>query len=146
MARTEIFISAPPKRVFELLSDPSTYAEWVVGSREIHAADPQWPEPGTSFEHSVGRGPLVVHDRTSVTNLDSPVLLELQAGAGPLGSARVTFQLEPEGNGTRVTLTEDPSSRLLSVLIGPLGHGLLRLRNRETLRRLKQLGERARRG
>ena len=28
--------------VFELLSDPRTYGYWVVGSREIRAADPNW--------------------------------------------------------------------------------------------------------
>ena len=39
MARNEIFIGAPPAAVFGVLADPRSYGEWVVGSREIRAAD-----------------------------------------------------------------------------------------------------------
>ena len=34
-----------------------------------------------------------------------------------------------------------PSHPLLSLLMGPLGHGLLGVRNRETLRRFKEIAE-----
>jgi uncharacterized protein YndB with AHSA1/START domain len=142
MARNEIFISASPQIVFDLLGDPRVYSEWVVGSREIRAADPDWPRPGTAFDHTVGHPPFTIRDHTSVTQSLAPVLLELRANARPwLGSARVTIHLTPEGNGTRVTMVEDPANRGLSVLIGPLGHGLIRLRNAESLRRLKALAE-----
>jgi uncharacterized protein YndB with AHSA1/START domain len=43
--------------------------------------------------------------------------------------------------GTRVWLTEEPAHRVLRVLIGPLGHAIIRLRNLEALRRLKLLVE-----
>jgi uncharacterized protein YndB with AHSA1/START domain len=145
MARNEVFISAPPELVFELLADPRTYPEWVVGSHEVRGADADWPEQGTKFDHTIGHPPFTIRDHTSVMQSLPPVLLELRVNARPwLGSARVTIQLMPEGDGTRITMVEDPVNPLLTVLIGPLGHGLIRLRNAESLRRLKALGEGAR--
>jgi uncharacterized protein YndB with AHSA1/START domain len=141
MARNEIFISAPPREVFELLADPRTYGHWVVGSREIHAADAHWPEPGAVFQHTVGKGPFAISDHTTVIAARAPVMLQLRARARPLPSARVTMLLQPEGPGTRVTMIEAPPNRLLSLLSGPIGHALLRVRNRESLLRLKELAE-----
>lgn len=141
MARNEVFISAPPEAVFELLSDPGTYSDWVVGSAEIHHSDREWPAPGTAFSHTVGKGPLRLSDHTRVLDAEPPVMLQLQAKARPLPSAKISFWLQPEGAGTRVTMIEAPTSRLLSLLSGPLGHAFVAVRNRETLRRLKELAE-----
>lgn len=141
MARNDIFIAASPRKVFELLSDPRTYGYWVVGSREIRGADDNWPEPDTAFDHTVGVPPFIIKDDTRVVSALAPVMLELQANGGPLGSARITFQLQPEGNGTRVTMIEDPQERWRAIALGLPGHFLIRARNAESLRRLKQLGE-----
>jgi uncharacterized protein YndB with AHSA1/START domain len=142
MARNEAFIAASPRRVFAVLSDPATYADWVPGAREIRSADRNWPAEGTSFDHALGPRLLGIADHTSVTASLAPVMLELRARARPLGSARVILSLQPEARGTRVTMIEDPASPVFSLAIGPLGHGLLRLRNTEALRRLKKLAER----
>jgi uncharacterized protein YndB with AHSA1/START domain len=141
VARNEIFIAASPQKVFELLSDPRTYAYWVVGSREIRAADPNWPEAATAFDHTVGVPPFVIKDDTRVLSALAPVMLELRANGGPLGSALITLQLQPEGNGTRVTMIEDPVERWRAIALGLPGHFLIKARNAESLRRLKQLGE-----
>lgn len=144
MARNEIVIDAQPRRVFDVLADPSAYGDWVVGSRAIHGADPDWPAPGSSFAHSVGTGALHLHDHTSVIDAEPPVMLELRARARPLPSATVTLWLQPEGEGTRLTMIENPARPLLSLMLGPLGHAALALRNRESLRRLRALCERTR--
>jgi uncharacterized protein YndB with AHSA1/START domain len=141
MARNEIFIEAAPAAVFSVLSDPRSYGEWVVGSREIRAADPDWPAAGAAFEHSVGIGWLSVSDHTSVISARAPECLELRARARPLPSARVRLQLHSEGTGTRVTMIEEPFNPVLSVMLGPVGHWLMKLRNVEALRRLKRLAE-----
>lgn len=141
MARNEVFISAPPRAVFAVLADAERYGDWVLGTDEVRAADESWPAPGSAFAHAVGKAPLRLRDRTSVLDAEPPVMLRLLARARPLPSATVTFELQPESTGTRLTMTEAPSARLLSVLAGPLGHALLGLRNRESLRRLKRIVE-----
>ncbi len=72
MARTTIHVIAAPERVFAVLEDPSTYDEWVVGCKEIRGVDGVWPEPGATFHHSVGIGPITVHDSTSVVEAAAP--------------------------------------------------------------------------
>ena len=141
MARTEIFVDASPNDVFEVLSDAERYASWVVGAREIRAVSSNWPAPGAAFAHTVGRPPLAIADETVVLHARPPVRLQLSARARPLPSARITFDLQPDGHGTRVTMVEDAASAALNVLAGPLIHAAIRARNRESLRRLKALVE-----
>jgi len=80
MARTTIQVSAPPEAVFAVLSDPFTYAQWVVGCKEIRRVDGDWPEPGATFHHSVGLGPITVRDTTSVEACEPGRRLVLRAG------------------------------------------------------------------
>lgn len=141
MARTETFIAAPPERVYEVLADPQGYGHWVVGSREIRAADSGWPAPGTRFRHASGPPLLGSEDDTTVTDALAPVMLELRAQIRPYPSARVTMYMQPDGDGTRVIMIEDPANAALNLLIGPLGHAVIKLRNVESLRRLKELAE-----
>jgi hypothetical protein len=141
VARNETFVAAPCEAVFDLLADPRTYAYWVVGSHEIRAADGHWPAVETAFHHTVGKPPLRLKDETVVVHARPPVMLELLAKARPLPPARVRLYLQPERDGTRVTIVEDPANPLLSLIAGPLGHAAIRLRNRESLRRLKALAE-----
>jgi len=144
VARNEAFISAAPQEVYELLSDPATYADWVVGAQRIRDYDKSWPRPGAALYHSVGAGPLVLSDQTDVLDSEPPVMLKLRAKARPLPSADITFHLQPEGDGTRLTMIESPTTAALSLLAGPIGHGVLMLRNRETPRRLTEIAEGAR--
>jgi uncharacterized protein YndB with AHSA1/START domain len=146
MARDHMFIDAPRERVFAILSDASTYAEWVVGSRAIRRADGSWPARGTRFAHTVGLPPLTIDDETEVIDADPPARLELHAKARPLPTAHVRLMLEPEGSGTRVTMVEDLANPLLNLLGGPVVHAAMRARNRISLRRLKRLAERGRDG
>jgi uncharacterized protein YndB with AHSA1/START domain len=141
MARNETFIGAAPEAVFDVLADPGSYSHWVVGSHEVRDADPSWPRAGTMIHHTVGLPPLRIKDHTYVVEATPPAMLVLHARARPLPSARITLRLQREGDGTRVTMIEDPANPLLNVLAGPLGHAVIRLRNAESLRRLKALAE-----
>ncbi len=142
MARNRILIEAPRDRVFAVLSDPRSYAYWVVGSKEVRAADSNWPAKGSRFHHTVGLvGPFTVKDHTLVEDVDPPRRLQLRARSRPLGAARVTLHLESERGRTRVTMDEHPVGgapvRLLAKVIDPLLHG----RNTKALQRLKALVE-----
>jgi len=141
MARNEISIDAPPERVFEVLSEPTTFADWVPGTRQITDIDDAWPAEGASFRYVAGLPGLEIRDRTFVRRSLPPELLELKIQVGPLAPARALIELTGQGTGTRVTMLEEPAHPLMRLAIGPLGHALIRIRNIEALRRLKRLVE-----
>ena len=141
MAHNEITTAAPPDAVFDVLADPRSYARWVVGSRNIRAADPDWPAPGTTFDHAVGVGPLTLPDATTVLAAERPHRLEMLVRARPLTVAVVTLRLRAEAGGTRVEMDERPADLRSRLFMNPLTDPLFRLRNHESLRRLKALAE-----
>lgn len=105
----EVDIDASPDQVFDVLSDPATYPEWLVGAQAIRGVDVGWPAVGTRFHHRIGiGGPLTVPGSTSVRRVERPNLLELGAGMGPFGEARVLFRLSPAGGRTHLEIEEEP--------------------------------------
>jgi uncharacterized protein YndB with AHSA1/START domain len=141
MSETRLRIDASPRRVFEVLSDPRSYAYWVVGSKRIRGADPDWPAVGSRFHHAVGFGPLKIRDSTRVEALKPGRMIQLKARARPLGTARVRIELRRRGLGTQVTMTEGPGDRLSAVFFNPLADLVVHGRNRWSLDRLKNLAE-----
>lgn len=141
MARSELVMAAPPDTVWEVLSEPRHYGHWVVGSSEIRGWDEDWPARGSRFYHRVGADPMTVADHTEVLESERPRRLVLRAKARPLGVARVELVMEPHPAGTLVTIVEDPDLPLGGLLTPPPVHGLIRLRNGESLRRLRKLVE-----
>ncbi len=141
MATTRTVIGATRERVFEVLSDPYTYADWVVGSSEIRDADASWPAVGSRFHHSVGIWPVRLKDNTKSVGVDPPRRLKMHARARPLGTASVELVLESEADGTHVTMHETAGDALSYLAINPLTDWLVHLRNVESLRRLKRIAE-----
>jgi uncharacterized protein YndB with AHSA1/START domain len=145
MARNETLIAARPEQVFAVLSDPRSYADWVVGSKDVRGVEGDWPSLGTRFHHRVGLGPLTVADYTEVLEVDADRRLLLDARAQPFGRAHVLLELAPQDGETRVTMTETPADRKSQlVAANRLSDALLRLLNTESLRRLRRLAERSR--
>jgi uncharacterized protein YndB with AHSA1/START domain len=142
VAINEIHIDAPPERVFAVLADWRSYGHWVVGSRFMRGVDPGFPAAGTRFHHQVGIGPLHLNDHTKVLEVDQPHHLVLKAKARPLfGTAIVDLRMEPRDGGTHVVMREDPGDPITAFVFNPLTHLLVRGRNVESLRRLKELAE-----
>lgn len=144
MGRNSTWVDAPPERVFEVLADPFTYEDWVVGTTKIRHADDAWPAKGARLHHTVGIPPLGTRDHTEVVAVKAPERLELDTLARPFGRAKVELSLEPEGLGTRLTIVEDPTGWTAPLRLSPAVHLLIRFRNAETLRRLKAIAERRR--
>jgi uncharacterized protein YndB with AHSA1/START domain len=141
MARSELVIAAPPEAVWDVLAEPRHYAHWVVGSSEIRGWDEEWPEPGSRFYHRVGVSPLRLADHTEAVDAEPPGRLVLKAKARPVGAARVEMIMRPHPAGTLVTMIEDPAVPLPRILVPPPIHALLRIRNGESLRRLRAIAE-----
>lgn len=142
MAENEIVIRAPRERVFGVLADPHTYADWVVGASDVRDADETWPAPGSRLHHSTGVQPLTIDDSTEVVACEVPERLELLAHLGPLGSFAVELVLTDAGEGqTHVRMREEPVEGI-SKAAGWVGDAAGRVRNKLSLSRLKELAER----
>ncbi len=137
----EIEIAASPEMVFAVLADAQSYADWVVGAKEIRGADQHFPEPGSRFHHSIGLGPLTIKDSTTVVELERPSRLVLEARLGALGRMLITLHLREQGAGTNVLMTEAATQRIPARLLHRLGDIGLRGRNFLSLERLQELVE-----
>lgn len=136
-------MDATPEQVWAVLADAPSYGNFVVGSRRIRSADPEWPEPGSTLHHCVGIGPLTIRDSTTSLEAVPPRRLVIHARFRPLGSARVEFRLAHARTGTEVVMTETLAGGPWNLPIArPLVHGLVAVRNREVLRRLRRLARR----
>jgi uncharacterized protein YndB with AHSA1/START domain len=134
-------MDVPAESVFAVLSDPRSFARWVVGSKEIRRADPDWPAVGTAFDHRVGIWAIVLSDHSEVVENTAPHLLKLLVKARPFSKAYVTLRLLPVARGTRVEMEEVAADARSRVFFNPLTDPLVRIRNKESLRRLKALAE-----
>ena len=139
MATNQRFMLAPPQAVWDALADAGGYGYWVVGSKTIRDADPNWPEPGSRFHHRIGVGPLTVADHTESLEARPPELLRLRAKGRPLGTATVTIELRPRDGGTAVRMTESPDGLYRALSFNPLTHAITKARNAESLMRLEEL-------
>lgn len=140
MPVNETMIDAPPGVVWDVLADPPSYEEWVVGNKGIRDHDRGWPSPGTEFHHKVGLGPLRVKDKTVALEATPPHRLVMNVRVLPVGHGLVAFELQESGSGTLVRMDERPAGGPLKAL-WPVLDPLVKLRNVETLRRLKNLAE-----
>lgn len=129
----------PPEAVWDALADAGGYGYWVVGSKEIRDADPDWPAPGSKFHHTVGFGPFEVKDHTVALEAARPGLLSLRAKGRPLGTAKVTLKMTELDGGTLVRMTENPDGLTSVLAFNPLIQLLTIGRNAESLMRLEEL-------
>jgi hypothetical protein len=137
-----------PEVVWDVLARPGSYGYWVVGSKQIRDADPDWPAPGSKFHHTIGLGPFKVRDHTESLDARRPAELRLRAKGRPLGTAVVSLSLIPRSGGTVVRMTENPDGLTALLAFNPLVHLFTMGRNEESLMRLEELAlvEAARRG
>lgn len=134
--------TASPQDAWDVLMDAESYAYWVVGASRIRDVDADWPRPGSRFHHSQGIWPVTLNDHSEVLDVEPPRRLVLKVKIRPIGTARVEFVLRPQAGGTHVTMIEVPGDLPSRFVFGnPLSQRLLRLRNEETLRRLRRLAE-----
>ena len=139
VATNRRFMQVPPEAVWAVLSDPGGYAYWVVGSKRIRDAEPDWPAPGSKFHHTIGVGPLTLDDHTVSLEAEPPRRLKLRAKGRPAGTATVVLELEPHAGGTLVQITENPDGVYAPMALNPVVHVATKLRNAESLMRLEEL-------
>jgi uncharacterized protein YndB with AHSA1/START domain len=141
-ARNDTVINANPERVWAILGNGHTYPEWVVGAAEARKVDPDYPKPGATLHHTQGIPKIGVRDTSTVLEAEEPRHMLLEVRARPFVVSKVRFELEPVDGGTHLTMYEWGESGLAPKLLGPVFEHLLKVRNAETLRRLRNRAER----
>jgi len=141
MSHNEMTIDVDPATVWSVLADAPAYAQFVVGTKCIRRFDPDWPDVGSSIHHTIGAGPIeVIRDSTTVTESTERRCLRLHAGMGWTGGSEIVFTLEAMGpSSTRVAVDEHPVRGLIAFAWNPVLDAGLSLRNRELLRRLRNI-------
>jgi uncharacterized protein YndB with AHSA1/START domain len=139
MATNERYMPVPPEAVWDVLAEPGSYGYWVVGSKAIRDADPEWPAPGARFHHTIGFGPLRLSDHTVALETERPRRFVLRAKGRPVGTAKVTLELERQNGGTLVTMSENPDGVYAPLALNPVLQLVTRGRNAESLMRLEEL-------
>jgi uncharacterized protein YndB with AHSA1/START domain len=134
-------VDASCERVWDVIADGWTYAQWVVGNSRTRAVDSNWPNPGAAIRHSIGIWPFVINDQTEVISCDPPHELVLLARLGPLGAARITLRLHDRPEGCRIEMIEVPVEGVVSIIPDKLTLVAIHPRNRECLLRLAALAE-----
>ncbi|MFL6177451.1 MAG: SDR family NAD(P)-dependent oxidoreductase [Ornithinibacter sp.] len=135
-------VAAPAEAVWAVLADGWFYATWVVGASRVRAVDDQWPQPGSRLHHSFGPWPAVISDATVVEEAQEPHHLVLNAKGWPMGEARVSIDIVPDGPGScTVSLAEDAITGPGKVVPMPVRQAMILPRNREALRRLAYIAE-----
>jgi hypothetical protein len=127
--------------VWDVLADGHRYAEWVVGTSESHPVRGQWPRTGAAIRYEVRLGPMRLNNETTVRYCEEGSRLELEANAGPLGTARIAIELRPWGEHCLVIVDEHPLRGAGGRVHNVGFEALIQLRHRAMLARLARLCE-----
>jgi uncharacterized protein YndB with AHSA1/START domain len=99
--RNEVRIAAPPEVVFPYFTDPARMVAWMGVAALLD------PRPGGTFRLEANGRDVVVGEYLEVEPPHRVVFTWGFDGADPIagpGSTRVEVTLEPDGDGTRLTL------------------------------------------
>ncbi|WP_037679146.1 SRPBCC family protein [Streptomyces albus] len=141
MAVRYALIRRPPEAVWAVLCDGEKYEQWVIGTDETEEIDARWPAPGSEIRYTVRLGRWTFQGRTVVRISERNERLELEAKAGPLGSARIAIELRPWGGDCLVIVDEHPLTGPGARLHGMATEAFLQLRHRRMLHRLARVVE-----
>ncbi|SDJ57879.1 SRPBCC family protein [Streptomyces indicus] len=141
MAVRHQLIRRSPEALWEVLGDETRYRDWVVGTHTTLPGEGDWPKVGSTLRYTVRLGPRTFEGHTVVRRHEPPGALELEAHSGPLGSARIAFDIRPWGEHTLVIMDEHPLRGVGGLLHNSALDTLLHLRHRRLLSRLAQVVE-----
>jgi carbon monoxide dehydrogenase subunit G len=96
-------VAAAPDKVWQLVLDLPRFAEWNTMHDAFVGDIPSTLDAGSTYKQRVKLMGMPAEVAWRVTGLDAPNTLDL-AGDGPMGvKAKNHFQVEPAGEGSRIT-------------------------------------------
>ncbi|MFD5574373.1 SRPBCC family protein [Streptomyces cadmiisoli] len=141
MAIRHRLIKAPSTTVWAVLADGNKYPRWVVGPSDAEPVRGQWPHTGAAIRYEASLGPLRLSNETVVRRCKEGSELELEAYAGPLGTARIDIELRQWGEHCLVLVDEHPLQGTGGLMHNAGFEIVIQLRHRAMLRRLARLCE-----
>ena len=141
MAVRHQLIRRPPRALWAVLEDESRFHEWVPGTHSTGPGEGDWPATGSTLNYTVRLGPKEFEGSTVVRRHEPAHTLELEAYSGPLGTARIAFDIRPWGEHTLVILDEHPLRGVGGALHNSALDALLQLRHRRLLAQLARVVE-----
>ncbi|MFH8447891.1 SRPBCC family protein [Streptomyces fungicidicus] len=141
MAVRHRLIGTSPRSVWAVLADGTRYAEWVVGTASSRPVRGHWPELGSAIGFEVRLGPVSLSNETVVRRCEPGEALELEAKAGPLGTARIAIELRPWGDQCLVFVDEHPLRGAGGTVHNVAVEALIQIRHRTMLARLAKICE-----
>lgn len=141
MALRHRLIRTSPDVVWHVLADGSRYADWVVGTAQSRPVRGEWPRKDAAIGYEVRLGPARLNNETVVRRCVEGSVLELEAKAGALGTARIAIELRPWGDHTLVLVDEHPLRGAAGLLHNLAVDGVIQLRHRAMLSRLADVCE-----
>lgn len=98
-----IVIDAPPQAVFDYVTNPRTWPEWIAVSHEVNSPDRPLAQGETFSEKWFSREAIQLD--WVVLQADRPVRWVAQTAAGFIGPIIVQYDFEVTEHGTRYTRT-----------------------------------------
>ncbi|MFH8462943.1 SRPBCC family protein [Streptomyces sp. NPDC017991] len=141
MAVRHRLIKKSPSEVWAVLADGTRYADWVVGTASSYPVRGQWPQVHSAIGYEVRVGLWTLRNESVVRACVEERELELEAIAGPLGTARIAIELRPWGEYTLVIIDEHPLQGAGGTLHNVAVEGLIQVRHRAMLKRLADVCE-----
>ncbi|MFF9268154.1 SRPBCC family protein [Streptomyces rochei] len=141
MAVRHRLIQASPQAVWDVLADGDRYVEWVVGPSDVTPQSGRWPQVGATIAYEIRLGPVRLNNESVVRRFVAGSELEIEAKAGPLGTARIAIELRPWGEQCLVIVDEHPLRGPGGLLHNVGVEALIQVRHRAMLARLAKLCE-----
>lgn len=141
MAVRHRLIRTAPENVWTVLADGTKYADWVVGTSSSTPVRGDWPALDSAIEYEVRLGPMTFQNETVVRRCVEGTVLELEAHAGPLGTARIAIELRSWGKHTLVIVDEHPLQGAGGTVHNMAVEAVIQLRHRAMLARLAKVCE-----
>ncbi|MEP6589411.1 MAG: SRPBCC family protein [Polaromonas sp.] len=108
-------MSATPKQVAAIMFDPQRDPEWIGGAKSVELSTDNPTSIGARMTRHGGFMGRKFSWQTEVSRFEPDRLLDMRFVAGPMNGGSVTYSIEPDGEGSCVSIRNTgPGPQLVS--------------------------------
>jgi len=98
------YIAAPPQAVAKVMFDPRRDPEWIGGAKSVDPPDGDATAVGAKTTRHGGFMGKRFSWTTEVVGFDADRTLDMRFIAGPMKGGTVTYRIEPDRDGSKVSI------------------------------------------